>query len=383
MASGERFAGIYAQVTGSDDQLEPYRCLLGEPNKSLECDRALWSLAVRARESGPVAEALGRDGAEALAALQDSEEGRAWRADLDAVLEEYGRRAQAIDFSSPTWREDPGFALDNVRRYLGAEALDPEGARAAHLAERERLVAAARERIVDDELRAAFDGALRAALRAWPLEEDHAFYIDQRIWGDATRRALLRLGGRLVETGRLDDPDDVFHLDLDGLRAAAGGADAREDARAGRRRLADDALLDPPPLIGAPPDPGRPMDPGMAKFFGAPGPPEVDGTTLRGASGSGGSAEGVARVIASVDRLGEVQPGEVLVCRSTTPPWTPVFASIAALVTDTGGVLAHGAIVAREYGIPAVMGTRIGTRMIQTGQRVVVDGDAGEVRIVG
>jgi pyruvate,water dikinase len=88
-------------------------------------------------------------------------------------------------------------------------------------------------------------------------------------------------------------------------------------------------------------------------------------------------------VVASVDELGEVLPGEVLVCRSTTPPWTAVFASIAALVTDTGGVLAHGAIVAREYGIPAVMGTKIGTRMIRTGQRVVVDGDAGEVRIVG
>jgi len=385
MGSGERFAGIYAQVTGSTDQLEPYRCLLGEPNKSLECDRALWGLAQAARASAPVADALraGGGAAAVLAALDATEEGRAWRAQLDAVLAEYGRRGQAIDMSSPTWLEDPTFALENVRRYLDAEALDPEGARAAHLAERERLVAAARARIDDPGLRAAFDGALESARRAWPLEEDHAFVIDQRIWGWATRQALLRLGTRLVADGRLGATDDVMYLDLDELRAAAAGEDARDMAAAGRRRMAADALLDAPPLLGAPPDPSIPMDPGMVKFFGAPGPPQVEGGVLRGAAGSGGRVEGVARVVGSVDALGEVQPGEVLVCRSTTPPWTPVFASIAALVTDTGGVLAHGAIVAREYGIPAVMGTKVGTRMIRTGQRVVVDGDAGEVRIAG
>ena len=100
---------------------------------------------------------------------------------------------------------------------------------------------------------------------------------------------------------------------------------------------------------------------------------------LRGSAGSRGRAEGVARVVHSVDELHLCSPGEILVCRSTTPPWTPVFASIAALVTDTGGVLAHGAIVAREYAIPAVMGTKIGTAVITDGQRITVDGDTGEV----
>jgi pyruvate,water dikinase len=102
---------------------------------------------------------------------------------------------------------------------------------------------------------------------------------------------------------------------------------------------------------------------------------------LRGSPGSRGRVEGVARVVGSVDDLHLVQPGEILVCRSTTPPWTPVFASIAGLVTETGGVLAHGAIVAREYAIPAVMGTKIATRVIADGQRITVDGDAGEVLI--
>ncbi len=107
----------------------------------------------------------------------------------------------------------------------------------------------------------------------------------------------------------------------------------------------------------------------------------MDGAVLRGSAGSRGRVEGVARVVRSVDELHLVQPGEILVCRSTTPPWTPVFASIAGLVTDTGGVLAHASIVAREYAIPAVMGTKIGTRVIADGQRITVDGDAGEVII--
>jgi phosphoenolpyruvate synthase/pyruvate phosphate dikinase len=130
-----------------------------------------------------------------------------------------------------------------------------------------------------------------------------------------------------------------------------------------------------------PPDPSAPADPGLSKFFGKPGPPEVEGAVLRGSAGSRGRVEGVARVVRSLQELDRVQPGEILVCRSTTPPWTPIFASIAGLVTDTGGVLAHGAIVAREYAIPAVMGTKIGTQMIRDGQRITVDGDAGEVLI--
>jgi pyruvate,water dikinase len=113
------------------------------------------------------------------------------------------------------------------------------------------------------------------------------------------------------------------------------------------------------------------------------GPPEAEAGRIRGAAGSAGVAEGIARVVRDVGELDRVGVGEVLVCRATTPPWTPVFGSIAALVTDTGGVLAHGAIVAREYGIPAVMGTRAATAVIPDGARVRVDGDRGEVVVLG
>jgi len=383
LAAGERFSGMYTQITGTSDEMEPYRCLQGEPNKSLEADKALFDLAGAAAATPAVARALGAgSAADALATLDTSPEGRAWRERVDGFLDEYGQRAQLIELAAPTWLEEPAFAVENLRRYLAADAIDPEGQRERLRAEAADLIRTARQRIGEDAtLLAAFDHAYRVARDVWPLEEDHAFYIDQRALAGATRRAFLRVGGVLTGRGQLRDPADVWYLDLDALRDGLAGADLTERARAGRRQYARWSLLEAPPLLGTPPDPDAPIDPGLVKFFGKPGPPEIDGRVLRGSAGSRGRVEGVARVVPAVDKLHRVQPGEILVCRSTTPPWTPIFASIAALVTDTGGVLAHGAIVAREYGIPAVMGTKIATQIITDGQRITVDGDAGEVLI--
>jgi pyruvate,water dikinase len=382
LAAGERFSGVYTDVTGTADEMEPYRCLQGIPNKSIETDRALWDLARQARGVPAVADALAAGTpAEALAALDREPEGRAWKERFEAFLAEYGRRAQALDLSAPTWQEEPSFAVENLRRYLAADAADPEGQRERLRAEADELAAAARARIADPGMREGFDAVLEVARQAWPLEEDHAFYIDQRSLAGATRMACLRIGARLVGEGRLDALDDVWFCTFDDLRAGLAGSDLTVVAREARRRYAEDSLLDAPPFVGVPPDPSAPADPGLSKFFGRPGPPEVEGTVLRGSAGSRGRVEGVARVVRSLQELHRVQPGEILVCRSTTPPWTPIFASIAGLVTDTGGVLAHGAIVAREYAIPAVMGTKIGTQIIADGQRITVDGDAGEVLI--
>ncbi len=382
LAAGERFSGVYTEVTGTADEMEPYRCLQGIPNKSIETDRALWDLAQQARGVPAVAQALAAGSpADALAALDRDAEGRAWKERFQAFLDEYGRRAQAMDLSAPTWQEEPSFAVENLRRYLAVDAADPEGQRERLRAEADDLAGAARARIADPGMQAAFDAFLEAARQAWPLEEDHAFYIDQRSLAGATRLACLRIAARLVGEGRLGSLEDVWFCSFEDLRDGLAGQDLTERARDARRRYAEDSLLDAPPFIGVPPDPSAPADPGLSKFFGRPGPPEVDGTVLRGSAGSRGRVEGVARVVRSLQELHRVEPGDILVCRSTTPPWTPIFASIAALVTDTGGVLAHGAIVAREYAIPAVMGTKIGTQIIQDGQRITVDGDAGEVLI--
>jgi pyruvate,water dikinase len=141
----------------------------------------------------------------------------------------------------------------------------------------------------------------------------------------------------------------------------------------------------PAPVLGTIPA-GPPPDDALGrfavKFNGAPpAAPDVAGE-LRGSPGSGGVVRGTARVVRSIAEAGRLRPGDILVAETTAPPWTPLFATVAAVVTDTGGVLSHCAVVAREYAIPAVVGTGTGSAVIADGQTIEVDGDAGVVRIV-
>jgi rifampicin phosphotransferase len=117
-------------------------------------------------------------------------------------------------------------------------------------------------------------------------------------------------------------------------------------------------------------------------FFGA-GMPEVEGQEIKGQAASKGIARGRARVIRRLSEAEKLQQGEILVCQTTAPPWTPLFAIAAGVVTDTGGVLSHSAICAREYAIPCVVATQIATRIIQDGALITVDGSRGVVRIEG
>jgi len=120
----------------------------------------------------------------------------------------------------------------------------------------------------------------------------------------------------------------------------------------------------------------------MMKFFGTPPQPPREPGVLEGSPGSPGVVRGPAKVLRSLSEAAEIQQGEVLVAETTAPPWTPLFATAAAVVTDTGGILSHCAVVAREYRIPAVVGAAMATATIRDGQTVEVDGDAGIVRVL-
>jgi pyruvate,water dikinase len=163
-------------------------------------------------------------------------------------------------------------------------------------------------------------------------------------------------------------------LERDELRGAlAGEPELRPLVAERRAELARGLAEGPRPYLGEPP-PGRDRHAALDKFYGAAG------TALEGAGASPGIAEGRARVVRSLDDFGRVEPGDVLVAVTTTPAWTPLFPVLAALVTETGGVLSHAAVVAREYGIPAVVGAEGATTAIADGARVVVDGTSGRIR---
>jgi pyruvate,water dikinase len=186
----------------------------------------------------------------------------------------------------------------------------------------------------------------------------------------------------------MQEPADVFHLTVDEVREAGErypDIDLRAPIAARRAVMEAFSTIQPPPFLGTPPPGPPPNDPvsvSIGKFFGEPPQPSTEPGVLRGNAGSPGTVRGTARVMRSLMEADRLQPGDILVARTTAPPWTPLFATAAAIVTDTGGILSHSAIVAREYGIPAVVGTALATTLIQDGQTIEVDGDNGVVRVI-
>jgi phosphohistidine swiveling domain-containing protein len=198
---------------------------------------------------------------------------------------------------------------------------------------------------------------------------------------------LLAVGRKLVDAGRLDQPDDVMFLRYNELRMLVGSADAIE-ARAlvATRRAERDAArkVHPRDWVGTV-TPSQLAFPYLVNW----GYPErfhreqsEDERLISGIAGSPGTIEGTARVVMTVDEFDQVRDGDILVCQMTNPAWVVLFTKIAGLVTDTGGTTSHPAVLSREFGIPAVIGTSVATKRIRTGDRILVDGTKGSVEIL-
>jgi pyruvate,water dikinase len=235
----------------------------------------------------------------------------------------------------------------------------------------------------EPRLLARFERLLCTAQRFGALREEHtaSFTLSWPIM----RRAVLRLGAELKQRGVLTQADDVFFLtraellgalDEGNDRSASGLAEAGQ-RRAGWQRQ---RRLTPPLLLGElPPLMRRIFDEAEAAARG--GNKVGEGEGLRGIPASAGQASGPVRVIRGLEEFDRLRPGDVLVTPATTPAWTPLFARAVAVVADSGGVGSHSSIVAREYGIPCVVGTGDATAQLRDGQVVTVNGDAGVVRI--
>jgi len=322
------------------------RQLLGIENPA---DEAVWQLVDAARREA--VDDLIRDftPAAALERLRASAPGRRFLRELDAYLERYGGRARWHELSLPREAEQPTMTLEALRLAL-------------ELGERP-----ARAPAPDD-----VDGRLRAA---YALKELHTYDIDYPGLL-ATREALLGFGRRLVGEGLLDTVDDVWMLERDELRRALTDAADLRALVAERREEQTRGLAEGVrPFLGEPPD-ERTRDTVVESFYGSAG------TALNGTGASPGVAEGVARVVAAASDFARIQSGDILVTTMTTPAWTPLFPSLAGLVTETGGILSHAAVVAREYGLPAVVGAAGAVTAIPDGKRVRIDGASGAISLL-
>lgn len=389
MTAMSLFDELYGDLFEQDSALDAYRLLQGRGSKTLERDRALWRLGRTARAATPVRQVLEeRAAADVPATLAASAPGRAFLAELQAYLSEYGAGVDKWELSYPSPLEDPTPVIKMLKDYITQPDRDLEAEQVALDTERERLVAEARARLAayPQQVVDQFEFLLEAAQEAVVLSEDHSFWIDFRGLYEV-RRVFLEFGRRFRDAGVVDAPEDVFYLTPDDIRETAMALprlDRRRVVAGQRAEMAYFRTITPPAALGTVPPGPAPDDPlsrALGKFFGDAAPSPTEPNILRGTAGSPGIVRGPARVLRSLADADKLRTGDVLVAETTAPPWTHLFATAAAVVTDTGGMLSHCAVVAREYGIPAVVGVGRATDLIHDGQIVEVDGHGGVVRL--
>ncbi|MFZ6028142.1 MAG: PEP/pyruvate-binding domain-containing protein [Chloroflexota bacterium] len=296
---------------------------------------------------------------------------------FQAHLDQFGHVIFQLDFAEPLPRENPALLLESIKMYLRGEGADPY----------ERQRASQDKRIQTAEIAAArlkgikrwgFSKALHWAQSLSEVREDALAEIGLAY--PLLREVLHELGRRFVAAGMLEGPDDIYWLNKDEIDHLVAGKHLAHPP-VGERKALHTRLKQviPPPMIPVKERVmGIKVDTFIAHDAGTQG-----GNVLQGIAASPGRVTAPARVLRGPEDFGQMRPGEVLVAGTTTPAWTPLFAMASAVVTDIGGPLSHGSIVAREYGIPAVMGTGAATKRIHSGDTITVDGSRGEVILAG
>lgn len=379
------WTGVYDRLLKRAGDPAADTFLLGFDSDPIRAEKALFDLVGWVSEQAGLADALIEVDSAPLAPDAPSGVGadtwNQWHERFDAHLAAHGHTLYNLDFVNPVPADDPAPVLQALRYYLSAGSGDPHARQARLAAERDASTAALLDRL-PARRRLRVQQLLSWTQHLGPVRED-ALGAMGLAWPTA-RRLLRELGGRLVTAGLLAEPMDVCWLPLAQLRELvsaldAGGplpADLRDEVARRQEVARGQRQAIPPQYLPR----NRLMD-SFAWMY--PARAGQSGSLITGTGGSGGVVTATARVLSGPEDFAAFRPGEVLVAAITTPAYTPMFAMAAAVVTDIGGVLSHGSIVAREYGIPAVLGTGSATRLIHTGDQVTVDGGAGTVLLPG
>ena len=361
--------------------------LLGYQSLPIRADQSLYSLAEWAKQNPALAECLVRTPTSQLIAICESENPpgdvpptvwQEWRVLFHEHLRKFGYALYNLDFAQPIPADAPTPVIDTLKLYLRGQGINPFIRQRESAERREQATLAMTHRLKGLRLK-WFTKTLASAQKYAPLREDGLAEIGLAY--PLIRQMLHELGGRFTQHGIILNPEDIFWLTEEEVRQAA----ARLDTGLPVEQLASlipqhkaerRAALCATPPVALP----------QMKIFGfdlmslkSKRGRGGKGTLIKGVATSPGRVKGVARVLHSPEEFNQMQPGDVLVASITTPAWTPLFAMASAVVTDVGGPLSHGSIVAREYGIPAVLGTGVATKRIHSGQIISVDGGAGTV----
>ncbi len=344
-------------------------------NITMVTNQHLWDLAQLARSSPFISAVLRENNArQARSILQKSAAGLPFVQALDQFLDEFGHREVHTDILYPTWCEDPEPVHAFIQSYLDAdESQSPYRQQARLIQEREALT-----RQVIKDLQSSLPGRLiLAPVFRWFLHhtqlhtrERDTMHFEMTRSFPPLRRMALELGERWVKRGLLDQKEDVFFLLIDEYSEMARAPFRAQERVRARREAFGQHQQQPSPLI---------IRNGEEIFADQSATGEAGPGGLQGIAGSPGRVSGSLRVICGPQDFSKLKKGEILVAPITNPIWTPLFSVASAVITEVGGILSHGAIVAREYGIPAVMSVAGATRLLRDGQRITVDGNKGLV----
>jgi pyruvate,water dikinase len=383
------FTLIYKLVRRRDDPTAP-TFLMGFDSLPIRAEKSLFDISKWIRESEELTAYLKDTTTIEIVAHLNSDrtpeyvneiEWRDWQHRFRAHLQEYGHTIYNLDFANPVPADDPTPVLETLKLFVNGQGVNPYERQKASAERREQASQSMQKRLKGVRLN-IFQKNLDRAQRYAPLREDGL--ADVGMSYPLLRQMLSELGQRFTEAGLIDQTNDIYWLEQDEVEKTAASLDRGEELSSLAEVIPQRKAIWQSANRAAPP-----MALPQIKIFGfdvmklKSGRARKDGEdTLKGVAASPGTVTAPASVLHGPEDFSKMRTGNVLVASITTPAWTPLFARAAAVVTDIGGPLSHGSIVAREYGIPAVLGTDSATKHIQDGQTITVDGDTGLVTLL-
>ena len=399
----EKLSKLYSMITDSEDELEPYELLQGSMNTSITAGKRLSDLAEYIKNDPQLIDMFRENGTKYLSKIMTNESIKTDRQKIPyglfttrnslssrftEYLEEFGYRSISEDINSKLWIEDPSYPIIALKAYVLSQTpnLDEDLSAKADKAEviLNSLIKTNRRKDIVDE--SELISTVKHAKDLWPLREDHAHYIDQQT-NAYLRLLILECASELTQRNYIKEDNDIFHMTLDEVNANLEGSSTnlKETIEERKKTYRQFLVGSPPRFLGTMPSKPPVITGELSKFFNPVAQVNYQNVeelkVIKGTAGSPGIHTGIARVILTPESFSSVNPGDILVTRTTNPSWAPIFGVIGGLITDSGGVLSHGAIVAREMNLPAVMGTKGATTLIVDGQLVTINGTTGVITL--
>ena len=382
------FSNIYSKLIRKEGDPESPAFLMGFENIPLKSEKALYDLSIWCRKQIDLAEYLKTSEAEVIQKdyqqkikpEQLSEEiWMAWIDRFQNYLQNYGYLIYDMDFAKPLPMDEPMVMINSLKLYVSEKINSPYERQNDLVNKRRKALEAVGPRVKG--LKGwAFSKSLKWAQKQAPLREDGISEIGRGY--PVLRKMLITLGNRFSISGCLDTGEDIFWLEESEVRSLVRESETSKSASNYSGIVKERKALWKSQKKASPP----PQLPSGKKYMGfemdsllSGGEGSLEGNQIKGVGASPGRVTAPARILHGQEDFERMRPGDILVAGITTPAWTPLFALAAGVITDVGGPLSHGSIVAREYGIPAVMGTGIATKTIRDGQIITLDGGSGTV----